>query len=88
MGYIMDGQGMILLAQNETISFRDSMEGYINIFSLNEKAHGVTLRGLKYELDCVTLTNAMPLGISNEFIGVQSEVTVEDGTLLMIVNWV
>ncbi|MBQ8816780.1 MAG: thiamine diphosphokinase, partial [Lachnospiraceae bacterium] len=54
VGYIMDGQGMILLAQNETISFRDSMEGYINIFSLNEKAHGVTLRGLKYELDCVT----------------------------------
>lgn len=88
VGYIMDGQGMILLAQNETLHFRDSMEGYINIFSLNEKAHGVTLRGLKYELDHATLTNAMPLGISNEFIGVQSEVTVEDGTLLIIVNWV
>ena len=88
VGYIMDGQGMILLAQNETLHFRDSMEGYINIFSLNEKAHGVTLRGLKYELDHATLTNAMPLGISNEFIGVQSEVTVEEGILLIIVNWV
>lgn len=88
VGYIMDGQGMILLAQNETISFKDTMEGYINIFSMNEKAHGVTLHGLKYELDHVELTNAFPLGISNEFIGVQSEVTVEDGTLLIIVNWV
>lgn len=88
VGYIMDGQGMILLAQNETISFRDSMEGYINIFSLDEKAHGVTLRGLKYELDHVELTNSFPLGISNEFIGVQSDITVEDGTLLIIVNWV
>lgn len=88
VGYMMDGQGMILLAQNETISFKETMEGYINIFSMNEKAHGVTLHGLKYELDHVELTNAFPLGISNEFIGVQSEVTVEDGTLLIIVNWV
>lgn len=88
VGYIMDGTGMILLAQNETISFRDTMDGYINIFALNEKAHGVTIRGLKYELDHATLTNGMPIGISNEFIGVQSEVTVEDGTLLIIVSWV
>lgn len=87
-GYIMDGTGMILLAQNETIRFRHTMEGYVNIFSLNEKAHGVTIRGLKYELDYATLTNGMPIGISNEFIGVQSEVTVEDGTLLIIVSWV
>ncbi len=88
VGYIMDGSGMILLAHNETISFRDTMDGYINVFSLNEKAHGVTIRGLKYELTDVTLTNAMPLGISNEFIGVQSEISVKDGTLLIIVNWI
>lgn len=88
VGYIMDGNGMILLAQNETVSFRDTMEGFVNVFSLSEKAHGVSIRGLRYELDYVTLTNAMPLGISNEFIGVQSEISVEDGTLLIIVNWV
>lgn len=88
VGYIMDGSGMILLAQNETITFRDTMDGYVNVFSLNEKAHGVTIRGLKYELSDATLTNAMPLGISNEFIGVQSEISVKDGTLLIIVNWV
>lgn len=88
VGYIMDGNGMILLAQNETVSFRDTMEGFVNVFSLSEKAHGVSIRGLRYELDYVTLTNAMPLGISNEFIGVKSEISVEDGTLLIIVNWV
>lgn len=88
VGYIMDGNGMILLAQNETVSFRDTMEGYVNVFAMNEKAHGVTIRGLKYELDCVTLTNGMPIGVSNEFIGQRSDITVEDGTLLIIVNWV
>lgn len=88
VGYIMDGNGMILIVQNETVSFRDTMEGYVNVFSMNEKAHGVSIRGLKYELDRATLTNDMPLGISNEFIGVQSDITVEDGTLLIIVNWI
>ncbi len=87
-GYIMDGQGMILLARNETLRFKDTMEGYINIFSLDEKARGVNIRGLKYELTDAELSNSMPLGISNEFTGVAGEVTVEDGTLLIIINWV
>ena len=88
VGYIMDGQGMILMAENETIRFRENMEGYINIFAYTEKARGVTIRGLKYELENAELNHAVPLGISNEFIGVSSEVTVEEGTLLIIVNWV
>ena len=88
VGYIMDGQGMILLAQNETLRFRDSMEGYINIFAYSEKACGVTIRGLKYELENAELSHAIPLGISNEFVGNAAEVTVEDGTLLIIINWV
>lgn len=88
VGYMMDGTGMILIAQNETIRFQASMEGYINIFSMNEEARGVTLRGLKYALTDAVLTNNMPLGISNEFTGAEAEVTVKDGTLLILVNWV
>lgn len=87
-GYIMDGNGMILLARNESIRFRENMEGYINVFSLHEKARGVSIRGLKYELEHAELTNAMPIGISNEFIGKAAEISVEDGCLLVIVNWV
>ena len=33
------------------------------------------------------LTNDFPVGISNEFIGEEGEVTVEDGTLLAIIRW-
>lgn len=87
-GYIMDGNGMILLAEKESIRFRETMEGYVNIFSLNEKARGVNIRGLKYNLENATLTNSMPIGISNEFVGEAAEISVEDGCLLIIVNWV
>ncbi len=87
-GYIMDGTGMILLAHNESVRFRESMDGYVNIFAFGDKAQGVSIQGLKYELQNHTLTNSMPLGVSNEFIGKESEISVENGTLLIIVNWV
>ncbi len=87
-GYIMDGSGMILMAQNEAIRFRDTMDGYINIFAYGDSAKGVSVKGLKYELEDALLTNGMPLGVSNEFVGKESEIAVADGTLLIIVNWV
>ena len=41
---------------------------------------------MKYELEGAELTNRFPLGVSNEFLGVPSSVTVEKGTLLVVFN--
>ena len=49
-----------------------------------EKAEGVTLRGLKYELTDAVVTNSFPIGVSNEFIGKEAAVTVRNGTLLSL----
>lgn len=87
-GYIMDGTGMMLVIENESVSFRKEMEGYLSIFSLGKEAQGVTLQGLKYPLDRYTMTNDNPIGISNEFIGEEASVEVENGQLVLIVNWV
>lgn len=86
-GYILDAYSMMTLIQNETVAFQKNMEGYLSLFSLNEKAKGVTIRNMKYLLEHAELTNDFPMGISNEFIGEAGEVTVEDGTLLAIVRW-
>lgn len=87
VGYIMDGGGMMLVIENESVSFRKEMEGYLSIFSLGKAAKGVTLRGLKYTLADYTMTNDFPIGISNEFIGEIAEVSVEDGQLVLMVSW-
>lgn len=87
VGYMMDGTGMILVAKNETVAFRDSMEGMLSLFSLGEKAQGVTIRNMKYELTEAEVTNSFPIGISNEFIGKQASITVKNGTLLIILAW-
>lgn len=86
-GYIMDGSGMMLVVENESVSFRREMEGYLSVFSLGKEARGVTLTGLKYPLDGYTMKNDYPIGISNEFIGEEATVTVEDGQLVLLVSW-
>ena len=47
-------------------------------------ARGVTLRGLYYPLENATLTSGFPLGVSNHFTGAEAEISVKDGSLLVI----
>ena len=63
------------------------MKGRLSVFSMTEKSDGVTLSDLKYELKDAVITNDFPIGISNEFIGKAASVTVEKGTLLVMVAW-
>lgn len=87
VGYLMDGTGMILAAKNETVNFKPQTEGYLSLFSMGDKAEGVTIRNMKYLLNAATITNTFPIGISNEFIGEAASVTVENGTLVIILSW-
>ena len=86
-GYLVDGTGMMLVIQNEAVHFRKELEGYLSLFSLGKEAKGVTIRGLKYPLEDYTLTNDYPIGISNEFIGEESTIQVEEGELVCIIQY-
>ena len=59
-------------------------EGIVSVFCLGQKAKGVTIRGLKYELENGVLESNFPLGVSNHFVGKESSVAVEDGTLIVM----
>lgn len=88
VGYLMDGTGMILVAKEEEISFQDSLEGYMSLFSMGDTAT-VTIENMKYLLKEQEITNSFPIGISNEFIlGEKGKVTVHKGAVVMIISWV
>jgi len=87
VGYLMDGTGMILVAKDEAVSFRKENEGYLSLFSMGDKAEGVTISGMKYELKDAVITNSFPIGISNEFIGENASIEVKKGTLVIILTW-
>ena len=87
VGYLMDGNGMIMVLKNESVSFQENLEGYLSLFSLGERAEGVTIKGMKYPLQDYVMTNDFPIGISNEFIGEKAEISVRNGELACILNF-
>ena len=66
------------------LTFPAEMSGCLSVFCNSGQAEGVTLTGLKYPLDRYCLTGSFPLGVSNQFLGVSAQVSVERGSLLLL----
>lgn len=85
-GYLAGKRELVTVVKNGTVCFPETARGNISVFCLGADAAGVTLRGLYYPLERVVLTAGFPLGVSNHFTGSPAEITVEDGSLLIIWN--
>lgn len=83
-GFLLGGGAVITAVTNGKLEFDIDCRGYVSVFCHGEWAKGVYERGLKYSLTGALLTNDMPLGVSNEFTGERSFVSVEDGTLIVM----
>ena len=78
------GENYIITALTDgvlTLLKRD--KGYVSVFAHSDVCTGVTIRGLFYEVEDVTLKNDFALGVSNEFIGKDAEISVRKGTLVV-----
>lgn len=69
---------------NGEIRFGAREKGFLSVFCLGDTASGVWEEGLKYELKDAVLRKEYPVGVSNEFIGKDSRISVEKGMLLLI----
>lgn len=69
---------------DDCLEFDETYRGLISVFCMGERAEGVWLHGLKYPLRDAVLTHDFPLGVSNEFTGVASRISVSRGTLLVV----
>ncbi len=87
-GYIMDDHQMLFVIRNEKKEFHKSFVGRFSMFALDPVVRGVTIRGMKYELENAELTYSFPIGCSNEIEGGRTaSVSVENGTALVVVGW-
>ncbi len=83
-GFLYGEHQLIRAIRNESLRFPKEMRGYFSALSLSDQCIGVTERGFKYIVTDVTLHNTMPTGLSNEFVGTEAEISVREGTLLLI----
>ena len=84
VGYLAGTGYLVTVVNNGSISFPASAEGTISVFCMGRDAEGVTLKGLYYPLENGTLSAGFPLGVSNHFTGIPSEITVKNGSLLVL----
>lgn len=83
-GTLVGLRHLITTVKNGVLRLPMAERGIVSVFCLGEKARGVTIRGLQYELENGVLESSFPLGVSNHFIGKESSVSVESGTLIVM----
>lgn len=83
---IVDAHHRILAVKNETRKIYRENWRNLSVFSFDTISKGVTLKGLKYTLNNAVMNNSVVLGVSNEFAEDCAEITVTDGTLLIILS--
>lgn len=83
-GKLVGKNQIVTVVKNGKITFPATAKGIVSIFCMGADATGVTIKGLKYALENGTLTAGFPLGVSNHFIGQPAEISVGDGSLLVI----
>lgn len=81
---MMDDNGIIICIKNEGVRLAGNPGSYLSVFAISGPAVGVTIKGAKYEVDNITLAPDFPLGVSNEFLDEEAQISVEDGALIII----
>ncbi len=84
IGFIYSDDFCITSIKDSSICFSEQAVGNVSVFSADTKACGVTIKGLLYELENAELSSHFPLGVSNEFIGEKSFISVEKGVLNIV----
>ena len=85
-GWLVGLSQMVTVVKNGKIRFPADFTGTVSVFCMGAPARGVTIRGLKYSLIDGELTSGFPLGVSNGFVGQEAEISVKDGSLLVILS--
>lgn len=84
VGYLVGNRHIATVVKNAAVRFQESAEGVLSVFCMGADATGVTLTGLKYNVEDAVLTAGFPLGVSNHFTGQEATVSVKNGSLLLL----
>ena len=84
VGYLIGNTTMVTVVKNGKITFPAGCSGTISVFCMGPDAVGVTETGLFYGIEDGVFTSGFPLGVSNHFTGKKAEISVKNGSLLVL----
>jgi len=83
-GWMVSREQIVTAISGKTLHFGAEQQGFLSLFSHTDRCAGVTVRGMKYPLENAVLHNLFPLGVSNEFLGEEAWLTVEEGIAIVV----
>lgn len=83
-GTLVGKTQIVTLVKDGSLTLPARDKGTVSVFCMGKDAQGVTIKGLQYPLENGILTAGFPLGVSNHFVGKPAEISVENGSLLII----
>lgn len=82
---VSESEDIFLLAPGSCKVKRNEQRS-LSLFAYSEKVKGLTIKGAKYPLENGTITSSFPIGLSNEIIDDEAEISFTDGKLLVILS--
>jgi len=82
---MMDEKNRITMhCQGTTIKKSEQFGDYVSLIPYGGMVHGLTLKGMKYNVEDATLDYFTSLGVSNEIVEDEAVIEFSEGTLLVI----
>jgi len=81
---VIEDAGYRIWLVSGSSTWRGAAGDCVTLLALGGDAHGVTTQGLRYALQNGTLAHGSSLGVSNEMAGREAEVSVAQGSVLVI----
>ncbi|MGM9522140.1 MAG: thiamine diphosphokinase [Oscillospiraceae bacterium] len=81
---LVSGENSVTAISNCGLCFDKSYSGLVSVFAFGGRARGIWERELKYTLSDAEMPDDVTLGASNEFLGVDSQIEVREGTLIIM----
>ncbi len=82
-GYLKGEDFSATAVSDSCLEFPEEKKGNISVFSATDECE-ISIDGLSYTVNHEKIAYNFPLGVSNEFIGQKSKITVHNGTAIII----
>ena len=83
-GFLIGKNSVMTTIFNSKLEFSEKHMGNLGVFAQGNDAHNVTISGLRYNADNITLKADIPMGVSNEFTGERAAISVKNGSLFIV----
>jgi thiamine pyrophosphokinase len=83
-GYMIGDSENITVIRNSSIRLNVRPGTGVSVFAIGKDAKGVSLSGLKYEVRDAAINDSFPIGVSNEATEAHPDISVSDGSLIIL----